>query len=637
MNKINWLMSLAAVAFCCMYGCNKDATIGIPQDAICETSDDCEEGHDCEDNVCTTCDDGVKNGDETGVDCGGSCKESCDDDVECEDDDDCGKGYVCKKGVCKKKKTESEDNKPSCSDDKKNGDETDVDCGGSCDKCANNEHCDEDSDCMSNHCDDGICKAKVKVSCTDDKKNGDETDVDCGGSCGKCAADMDCDTDSDCISDNCEDGICKVKASCTDGEQSDDETDVDCGGSCNKCADDMHCDTNSDCMSDNCEEGTCKAKANASCTDGEQGDDETDVDCGGSCNKCADDMHCNTDSDCVSDNCEEGTCKAKTEASCTDGEKNGDETDVDCGGSCDKCAENMHCDASSDCLSDNCEEGTCKIKVDPCADGVLDGNETDIDCGGSCGKCGDGKTCNSGADCANGFCDANKCTSCSDGVLNGNEADVDCGGRCGANCAAGKACHSDSDCATYNCVDKVCKSIDCPDVAQPGEIIINEVFANPNTESKMEHSNNKQMKYIELYNKSDKKLQLYNLSLTFGGNEVHAKGCISAKSYLIIYPSGQKLKALDLDAKTLASDNIEKAINATSGDVKLVKRADSTVIHSAKVPETKKGTSAGRDKAEKDSKNDEALVPHSSVKTIESGVKNLYSPGLPNKSGFPMG
>lgn len=71
-----------------------------------------------------TCNDGVQNGDETGIDCGGTC-DAC----------------------------------PTCDDGVQNGDETGVDCGGSCDACPT--------------CDDGI-------------QNGDETGVDCGGSCDEC-------------------------------------------------------------------------------------------------------------------------------------------------------------------------------------------------------------------------------------------------------------------------------------------------------------------------------------------------------------------------------------------------------------------------------------------------------------------
>ncbi len=79
-----------------------------------------------------TCDDGIQNGDETGVDCGGSC------------------------APC---------NTATCDDGIQNGDETGVDCGGP--DCA---------PCNTATCDDGI-------------QNGDETGVDCGGpDCAPCSS-----------------------------------------------------------------------------------------------------------------------------------------------------------------------------------------------------------------------------------------------------------------------------------------------------------------------------------------------------------------------------------------------------------------------------------------------------------------
>ncbi len=44
-----------------------------------------------------------------------------------------------------------------------------------------------------------------------------------------------------------------------------------------------------------------------------------------------------------------------------------------------------------------------------CSDGVKNGSETDVDCGGSCGKCGLDLQCTGGLDCASGYCNAGKC------------------------------------------------------------------------------------------------------------------------------------------------------------------------------------------------------------------------------------
>src|SRR5947209_599696 len=67
-----------------------------------------------------------------------------------------------------------------------------------------------------------------------------------------------------------------------------------------------------------------------------------------------------------------------------------------------------------------------------CMDGAQDGDETDIDCGGSCKPCDTGKGCARGKDCLSTFCTNKLCDapSCMDGVKNGTESDVDCGGTC---------------------------------------------------------------------------------------------------------------------------------------------------------------------------------------------------------------
>jgi hypothetical protein len=102
---------------------------------------------------------------------------------------------------------------PSCTDKMKNGDETDIDCGGaSCPKCANGQACGKKTDCMSGFCimipgspscDDGS-------TCKDNRNDGDETGVDCGGpSCGPCGFGQKCVTASDCQS-----GVCNGAKTC---------------------------------------------------------------------------------------------------------------------------------------------------------------------------------------------------------------------------------------------------------------------------------------------------------------------------------------------------------------------------------------------------------------------------------------
>jgi len=102
-----------------------------------------------------------------------------------------------------------------------------------------------------------------------------------------------------------------------------------------------------------------------------------------------------------------------------------------------------------------CESGSCNSGApsDRCHDRILDGDETDLDCGGSCLPCASTLGCQVPGDCQSTLCDAGVCrpASCSDGVLDGLESDVDCGGPCATRCALGQRCDFDSDCASGDC------------------------------------------------------------------------------------------------------------------------------------------------------------------------------------------
>jgi formylglycine-generating enzyme required for sulfatase activity len=93
------------------------------------------------------------------------------------------------------------------------------------------------------------------------------------------------------------------------------------------------------------------------------------------------------------------------------------------------------------------------------SDGIKNGDETDVDCGGTSGaKCADAQGCAVAADCTSGVCKANACAAPSngDGVKNGDETDVDCGGTSGIKCAASKTCKAHTDCALDACMAGKC-------------------------------------------------------------------------------------------------------------------------------------------------------------------------------------
>ena len=101
---------------------------------------------------------------------------------------------------------------PACDDLMRNGTETGVDCGGSCEtKCPLGEGCSATADCA-----EGVCDGTVCSSCGDGELNGDETDLDCGGSCDKCEEDQMCSVNADCITAACDGdtGTCTAGSHC---------------------------------------------------------------------------------------------------------------------------------------------------------------------------------------------------------------------------------------------------------------------------------------------------------------------------------------------------------------------------------------------------------------------------------------
>jgi hypothetical protein len=105
--------------------------------------------------------------------------------------DACAMGQLCLNGVCT-----VVDN--PCNDGILNGQETDVDCGGPiCPRCSDGKRCLSGSDCQSGFCVQNICAPAA--GCNDGIKDGQESDVDCGGPvCRPCGIGMACVTDYDC-------------------------------------------------------------------------------------------------------------------------------------------------------------------------------------------------------------------------------------------------------------------------------------------------------------------------------------------------------------------------------------------------------------------------------------------------------
>jgi hypothetical protein len=100
---------------------------------------------------------------------------------------------------------------PSCNDGIQNGTESDVDCGGtSCVLCHVGDSCVVNNDCNSFTCVGNVCQVPPE-SCSDGMQNQGETDIDCGGpNCPfSCNAGQSCLVNDDCHSTICMSGSCQ--------------------------------------------------------------------------------------------------------------------------------------------------------------------------------------------------------------------------------------------------------------------------------------------------------------------------------------------------------------------------------------------------------------------------------------------
>jgi hypothetical protein len=107
--------------------------------------------------------------------CGDLCA-PCDLGTGCDQHYDCKSGS-CMNGMC---------SVPTCDDGLQNDGETGIDCGGDSDQCSacpDGQGCAFPKDCVSQVCWYGECQVPT---CTDGVQNADETNIDCGGPCPPC-------------------------------------------------------------------------------------------------------------------------------------------------------------------------------------------------------------------------------------------------------------------------------------------------------------------------------------------------------------------------------------------------------------------------------------------------------------------
>jgi hypothetical protein len=171
-----------------------------------------------------------------------------------------------------------------------------------------------------------VCVPVTPDAHSDGRRDGGETGVDCGGSI---AMQKPCGAGQGCVAaSDCEGTMCLANQTCnapttSDGKKSPSlgETDVDCGGAmAPKCLHDKTCAVPSDCYSGFCTNNVCES-TNTSRKDGQ----ETDLNCGGGMTdldtgmtvaRCADTQACLVDGDCANGNCSRVTHTCVAGRSC---------------------------------------------------------------------------------------------------------------------------------------------------------------------------------------------------------------------------------------------------------------------------------------------------------------------------------
>jgi hypothetical protein len=285
----------------------------------------------------------------------------------------------------------------SCRNRVRDGNETDIDCGGpDCGSCLSGRRCEEDSDCASGECDGGACTCLPLTACPQ-------------GACGvvrHCGGELDCGA--------CEQGVCYGNQCCMPRECAEGE----CGVFLDGCGGTMRCGDESCCTPRSCEHPSLENRCGA-----------FDDRCGGSVTcGCADDAaRCYLGECCAPRTCEAtGACGIPM----ADG----------CGGTM-RCT----CGADETCYQNRCcTPGDCSAWQGPGCGQVDDG------CGGTvtCG-CDAGERCNAGTCCTPTPCGAGLA-----GDACGSNVADDCGGTQPCTCAGGLPCMGGTCCEAQSCAQQ---------------------------------------------------------------------------------------------------------------------------------------------------------------------------------------
>ena len=586
--------------------------------------------------IVDTCSNGIKDGIETDIDCGGtmcgSCAEGqkcaadtdcntgfCDPDKKvcaiktCETNEDCGGDATCKDGACVPA--------PTCSDNIKNQDESDVDCGGSCDKCENGKTCASDKDCATGECTNGVCTGEkpeqdlsklvinevlgapnknapfnvlteakqcefIEIVNISDKKqslDGATLHVD--------RVDEGKETKTSIALD----GVIPAKGGYVLFTKECTTLPTEPEGVIFKPLSRAEFITNSGSYL------VWLSNADGEASWGNISDQPSGISFVRSEERNPESvfvLHNTVSSNGLVSSpgyCANGglfihDCKT----TCDSGTKDGDETDVDCGGMlCVPCAEDKACKADTDCTTGYCDPADKVCTTKPCT--------TDEECG-------------SDATCIDRECVLKP--TCSDGIQNQDESDVDCGGATCDKCENGKTCTKADDCANGECNAGKCAGEPIPK-AQLNELIINEVHGAPPAG---------QYEFVEIVNLTENKLSLEGMVMTHRNQDGSAKPKDSKLSGLILPNSAVVVVSSSAEVPSFPKDvNVIKSLEQITNKAQIFKLTDAEGNSSEEVIVGVPTNSGAISMNRKSDFSSEEFIKHTEVSTNLDKLNN--SPG----------